>query len=425
MQIQRTDISATEIKMIISAKEADLVQIKDQVVARLSKGIKLPGFRSGKAPKALVEKNIDQSLLQGDFLDEAMTQLYAHATRKENIRPVTRPEVAIKKFVPFTDLEFEVKTSVIGKISLPDYKKISVKKGPVSVTAKDVTSVIDSLKTRMAEKKEVTRAAKTGDEAVIDFKGVDKDDKPIESADGKDYPLLLGSKAFIPGFEDNVIGLKHGSDKTFTLAFPKDYGASALAGQKVKFSVTVKSVNELTEPEVNDEFAAKVGPFKTVDELKTDIKKQLLAEKEREATSNHQNAVLKTVSDKSKIEIPAALIDQQVTYNLDEARRNVANRGQTFQEFLTAEGKTEVAFKKELEPQAHEQLKASLVLAEIAEVEKLSVSPEELDIRIQLLKGQYKDEAMQAELDKMENRKDIASRMLSEKVINFLITVSN
>lgn len=425
MQIQRNDTSATEVKMVISGNQADLAPIKESVVARLSQNVKLPGFRSGKAPKALVEKNIDQNLLQGDFLDEAMTQLYAKATRRENIRPVTRPEVTLKKFVPFTDLEFEVKTSIIGKISLPDYKKTAVKKESVSVAAKDINEVLDSLKTRMAEKKEVKRAAKSGDETVIDFKAVDADGKPVESAEGKDYPLLLGSKAFIPGFEDNLTGVKAGDEKTFSITFPKDYGASAMAGQKVEFTVNVKFVNELIEPAVDDAFAAKVGPFKTVNELKEDIKKQLTAEKERQAHENQQNAVLKAVSDKSKVEIPPALIEQQVNYNMEEIRRNAASRGQTFQELLATEGNTEEELKKSLEPQAHEQLKASLVLAEIAEVEKISITPEELDTHIEFLKGQYKDAAMQSELDKPENRKDIASRMLSEKVVNYLITVSS
>lgn len=422
MHITRTDLSNTKIKLSITATAEELAPIKDNVVARLGKNVKVQGFREGKAPLNILEKNIEPALLQGDFLDEAMTQLYAKATAEEKVRPVTRPEVDVKKFVPFTTLEFEVTTSIIGKIVLPDYTKISVEKNKVSVTNKDVTDVIASLQERLAEKVEVSRAARTGDEAVIDFKGTDADGKSIAGADGTDYPLSLGSNTFIPGFEDNVIGLKPGEEKTFTLTFPKDYGVSALASKDVTFAVTLKKVNELQKPEANDEFASKVGPFKTVAELKEDIKKQLTIEREREAENEYQNALVQEVSKKAKVEMPQELIEQQVSFNIDEVRRNLTYRGQTFQEFLKAEGKTEEEYKKEIEPQAIDQLTASLVLAEIADEQGFTVEKEELDIRLQLLKGQYGDEAMQAELDKPENQRDIASRMLTEKVVEFLTT---
>lgn len=420
MQIQRTDLSSTEVKLVITADKNDLAPIKDGVVARLGKNVKVQGFREGKAPQAILEKNIDPSLLQGDFLDQAMTQLYAKATAEEKIRPVTRPEVSVKKFVPFTELEYEVKTSVIGKIKLPDYTKITAKKDPVTVTAKDVSDVVESLRGRLSEKKKVERAVKDGDEAIIDFKGVDADKKPIEGAEGADYPLTIGSKAFIPGFEDNVIGVKPGQEKSFELTFPKDYGATDLAGKKVTFTITVKQVNELVKPPLDDELAAKIGPFKTTAELKDDIKRQVTLERERDATAKHQEATLKAVSDKSTVDIPQALVDQQVTYNIDEVRRNLTYRGQTYEEFLKAEGKTDEEYRKELEPQAREQIKSSLILGEIAEAENLSVQPEELNMHIQMLKGQYQDPAMQAELDKPENRQDIASRLLTEKVLKTL-----
>jgi trigger factor len=420
MHIQRTDLSSTEVKLVISAAKEDLAPIKDEVVARLGKSVKVQGFREGKAPQAVLEKNIDPSLLQGDFLDEAMTKLYAKATAQEKIRPVTRPEVSVKKFVPFTDLEFEVKTSMIGKIKLPDYKSIKIKKDPVTITAKDVDEVVESLRTRLSDKKSVDHAVKDGDEAVIDFKGADTDKKPIPGADGNDYPLMIGSKAFIPGFEENVIGMKPGEEKSFILTFPKDYGVVALANKKVTFTVTVKKVNELVKPALDDKLAEKIGPFKTLTELKEDIKRQVTAEREREATAKHQEATLKAVSNKSTVDIPQAIIDQQVIYNLDEVRRNLTYRGQTYEEFLKAEGKTEEQHRKELEPQAHEQIKSSLILGEIAEIENLSVQPEELDLHIQMLKGQYQDQAMQAELDKAENRQDIASRLLTEKVLQVL-----
>lgn len=421
MHVVKNDISSTKVSLTISAEETTLAPIKAEVVKRLSKDVKLPGFREGTAPPALVEKNIDQKTLQADFLDEAMTQLYAKAAMQEDVRPLTRPEVNIKKFVPFTSLEFEVITHVIGPVKLADYKNLKAPKDKVSVTDKDVNEVIDSLKVRMAEKKEVDRASKDGDEVWIDFRGTDPKGAAIKGADGKDYPLLLGSNTFIPGFEDNLAGLKPGDEKTFTLTFPKDYGVKALAGKKVTFAVNVKKVMEVVKPKIDDEFASKVGPFKTVKELEDDIKKQLSAEKEREATAKQQNELVKQLVEQSSVDLPETLIEQQVTYNLDELRRNLTYRGQTMQEFLESESMNEDEYKKKvIEPQAIQQLKTSLLLNEVAEKENIQISEAEVESRIQQLKTQYQDPAMQAELDKPDTRQDIASRMRSELAVNIL-----
>jgi trigger factor len=426
MHTELTKISDTEVKLVITAVAEDLLPSKNKVLVKLGKEVKLPGFRSGKAPISLIEKNVDQTVLQREFLDEAMTSLYARAAGREKIRPVSRPEVAVKKFVPFTQLDFEITTEVVGKLKLADYKKIRLAKPKPEVTAKDVDDVLNSLKLRVAEKSEVSRASKKTDEVWIDFKGVNEKGEPIKGADGKDYPLVIGSSTFIPGFEDNVAGLKAGDEKTFTLTFPKDYGVKAMAGKKVVFTVNIKKVQEVTEPELDDAFAGKVGPFKTLKDLKDDIKKQLGVEKQNEVNRNYANVLVEKITDKTTVAIPDTMIGQQVEHNLEEFKRNLTYRGQTLQEFLDSENTTEEKYRKEvLRPQAERQVKGSLVLAEIADIEKLNITPEELEIRIQVLKGQYKDPQMQAELDKPEARQDIASRMLTEKVLTKLEQYAN
>ncbi len=418
MQTSITKISETKVKLVIKATAEELLPAKNKVLAKLGKEVKLAGFRAGKAPLELLEKNIDQNRLQTEFLDEAMTALYTQAAEAEKIRPVAGPQVTVKKFVPFTTLEFEITTDVVGKIKLANYKSIKLAKTKPEVAAKDVNGVLDSLKLRLAEKTDVDRAAKADDEALIDFKGVDDKGAPINGADGKDYPLVLGSNKFIPGFEDNLIGLKAGDEKTFELTFPKDYGVKALANKKVKFSVNVKKIQEMSEPKLDDAFAAKVGPFKTLKDLKDDIKKQLLTEKQSEVNRDFANNLIEKIIDKSILSLPDSMIEHQAEHNFEELKRNLVYRGQTLQEFLQAEGTTEEKYKKDiLWPQAEKQVKGSLVLAEIAEAEVISVTPEELEIRLQILKGQYKDPQMQAELDKPESRQDIASRMLTEKVL--------
>lgn len=421
MHVQITKSPGTEIKVTVVANEADLTPFKQKTLAKLSLQVKLPGFRNGKAPLSLVEKQVDQQLLQTEFLDEALSGLYADAVDKEGVRPVTRPELSITKFEPYTALEFEVTTHIIEKIKLPDYKTTKVKKQPVAVTVKDVNDVLESLSKQIAERKDVERAAKDGDQVIIDFKGVDGDKKAIDGAEGKEYPLVLGSKNFIPGFEEELIGLKPGSTKEFPITFPKDYGAGGLANKEVTFTVTVHKVQEVAKAKLDDAFAAKAGPFKTLKELKDDIKKQLKQEKENEAERAYQTEVVNAIIDKTKLVVPEPLIEHQLEHMFEQFKRDLTYRGQTLEEFLKVEKTTEEKYKTEvLKLQAERQIKTSLILAEIAEVEQLKVTPEELQIRIQLLKGQYSDPAMQAELDKPENQQDIASRMLTEKVIEKL-----
>ena len=425
MQVQKTEISKTEITLTITASPEELAPIKQEILKKLSRNVKVAGFREGKAPLEVAEKNIEPTALQTEFLDEAMTQLYAKATETENLRPVTQPKVNVKKFVPFTILEFEVTTSILGPVKVGKYKGLKSSSAKTDIKEENVKNVLANLQVRMATKIPVERPAKQTDEVVIDFKGKDAKDKPINGGDGKDYPLILGSNSFIPGFEENVIGMKVGGEKSFTITFPKDYGVKALASKKVTFTVNVKAVNELSRPEITNEFAGTVGPFKTVKELEDDIKTQLSTEAQQDDLRIKQNELVDQFVKDSEVELPSALIDQQLNFELEDLRRNLTYRGQTYQEFLDFEGTNEEAHKKDvLLPRATQQVKTAILLSEVAEAENIVVTPEELEIQMQVLKGQYTDPAMQAELEKPEARRDIASRILSQKVVNFIVEQS-
>jgi trigger factor len=388
MHIQREQKKPTQTHLTITAAAEDLLPIKNHVLGHFKKSAKVPGFRPGKAPLSLIEKNIDQKALSDEFLEHAVNDLYRKALEQEKIRPIAAPEVQLKKFVPFTTLEFEADVETVGEIKLADYKTLKLAKTPVTVSAKDVNEVMTNLQKRLAERSEVKRAAKEGDEVIIDFAGSDEEGKPISGADGKDYPLNLGSKSFIPGFEDNILDMKAGEEK---------------------------------EPKLDDELAKKAGPFKTVAELKADIKTQLKAEREREAQNQYENKLIQQIVEKSTVQIPEVLIEEQAQRLEDEEKRNLVYRGQTWQEHLDAEGVTEEEHRKRHKPDAELRVKAGLILSEIADREQLSVEPEELEIRLQMLKGQYKDPSMQTELDKPENQQEIAAQLLTEKTIAKLV----
>jgi len=421
MQSTIKHISDTKASLTVALDTAEITPIKDRVVRQMGAKLKLAGFRAGKAPQQLLEKSLDQTSLQSEFLETAINYYYAKAITKAGLRPINNPEVSLKKFVAFTTLEFEATVEVVGKITLPDYKKIRQTKPVVKVTDADVKEVLGSLQKRAAVKNDVERKAKTGDQVWIDFTGVNGKGEPVKGADGKDYPLAIGSNTFIPGFEDNMIGLSAGDKKTFTLTFPKDYGTAALAGKDVVFTATVNKVQEVLEPVIDDAFAATVGPFKTAAELKENITSQLKIERQAEADRAFESDLLRQVAAKAKLSVPESIVNDQIERLVREQRQNITYRGQTWVEFLEVEGKTEETYREDiLKPIAHERALASLVLSEIAEVEKLQVTPEELEAQMQALKSQYQDKAMQDELDKPENRRDIAGRMLAEKTVHLL-----
>lgn len=422
MQITTKQLTPTKVEITVVADQDMITRVKDAVLTEMAKDVQVTGFRKGHAPAAMVEKAVDPSQLQSRFLDEAISELYASAVIEKQLRPVSQPQVEISKYVPFTQLEAKVEVEVIGAIKLADYKKFKMQPKAVKVEDKEVEAVIDDLLKRDAPKVAVDRAATDGDEAVIDFVGTDaKTGDAIPGADGTSYPLLLGSNTFIPGFEPEIVGLKTGDKKTFTITFPADYGSKDLQNRKVQFAIAVTKVSEVQAPKLDDAFAATVGPFKTVAELRIDIRKQLQTEKEFQAQRELENDLLTELAKKSKAEIPTVLVEEEIDRMEAEEKRNIVYRGQTWQEHLTAEGKTEEEHREGQREQAELRVRTGVVLGEVAQAEGITVEEDELTARIAELKGQYPDAQMQGELDKPENRRDIASRILTEKTITKLV----
>lgn len=423
MQISTKQLTPTKIEITVAADDSLLTRVKDAVLKDMAKDVQVAGFRKGHAPAHVVEKAVDQSQLQSRFLEGAVSEMYAHAIVEKQLRPVGQPNVSITKYVPFTALEAKMEVDVVGEVKLPDYKKFKHSVKTTKVDDKEVERVIDDLLARDATKKTVEKAAADGDEVVIDFKGLDaKTKEAIAGAEGQGYPLIIGSNTFIPGFEPELIGLKTSDEKTFDVTFPKDYGSKELQNKKVTFTVKVNEVKEIELPKLDETFAAKVGPFKTVAELRSDIRKQIQAEKDFQAERQLENDVLMELAEKAKTAIPEALAEDETEHMIAEEKRNVLYRGQTWQEYLASLGETEDEHRKSLSEQALLRVKTGVVLGEVAQAEKITVEDDELEARVAQLKAQYaSDKQMMEELDKPENMRDIASRILTEKTIAKLV----
>lgn len=410
----------------VTLDAADLAEVKGKTLKRLSKNVKVAGFRPGKTPAGVAEKNINPQVLESEIVEDAVNQHMVAILDSANIMPLDRPKVDVKKVVPGEQLEFVAELEVIPEIKLGDYKKLKAKKEEIKVTDKDVTEVIDRLRTAGSEKKDVERAAKDGDEIVMDFAGTDKDGKEVEGATGKDYALKLGSKTFIPGFEEGLIGKKAGDKFDLELTFPKDYHHKPLAGAKVKFAIEVKAVKEIVLPELTDEFAAKTGAFKTVDELKADIKKELQQQKDQEASDKLKDSLIEQLIKASTVPTPEILVKDQMQALERDFSQNLMYRGLTLDQYLENQGLSHDDWEsKELREQAQRRVQVGLALSELSKIEKIEVSQDELEARLsQLLEGYGKNPEIAKQLDTPESRRDIANRVITEKTVDRLVELN-
>ena len=344
----------------------------------------------------------------------------------EKLQALDRPAVEVKKFVPGQELEFTAEVEIVPPVKLGNYKKLKAKKEAVTVEAKEVNEIIERMQQNFTEKVEVKRAAKDGDEAVIDFTGK-KDGVAFDGGAAKDYGLKLGAGQFIPGFEEGVIGHKAGDEFDLDLEFPKDYHAKDLAGAKVVFTVKLHKVNELKLPELNDEFAAKCGPFTDMKELKADIKREITAQKEREAGEKLKDALVGELADTSKVALPEILVEDQIRSIEQDLMQNLMYQGLNMESYLSMQkfADKEDWVKKEARPTAEKRVKAGLVLAELSKELKIDVSHEELSAQIDIFKQQYgKDAKMAAQFDNPEVHRNIANRMITDKTVDALVELN-
>ncbi len=425
MKHTRKNNSDTQVALTVELDGSDLAHVKQKTLKRLAKKIKVAGFRQGKVPTSVAEKNIDSYLLGMELTEDAVNQFALEVLEIEKLQPLERPKVEVTKYVPNQQLEFSATVEVLPKITLGDYKKLNAKKAAVKVTAAEIGEVIERMRQGMAEKKAVKRGAQSGDEVTIDFHGT-QDGKDVAGASGKDYPLVLGTSTFIPGFEEGLAGKKNGDVFDLPLLFPKDYHHQPLAGAKVNFAVTVKQVKEVVLPELDDTFAAKCGPFKTVNELKADVKRELTEQKKREALDTLKDVLLEQLVKESKVPTPEVLIADQITSLERDFTQNLLYRGITLEQYLTDQKSTkEEWLAKALRPQAIRRVQVGLALAELSKLENIEVSMEELETRLSQLLQQYgNDASMRSQLDTPETRRDLANRLVTEKTVDRLLTLN-
>lgn len=422
MNITTKETTDTSTTLLITADESDMKEAKTKAVKQLGKSIKPKGFREGKAPAKLVESSIDPNELSSAVLNEVVPNLAGRALDEQKILTAIRPEVTVTKFVPFTELEIEVIAEYVANVKLMDYKKeLSHPKPQVDVTDEEVDAVVKRIQFDMSERNEVDRKSKQDDQVWIDFEGIDKDGNAVEGASGEDYPLALGSNTFIPGFEEQLVDLAAGDEKSFDITFPKDYQSAKLAGQEVMFKCTVKKVMEVTIPEITDELAKQIGPYKDAAALMADIRAKVTEDKAHKAELELESVIVGEIADGSEMDIPERMINEQLERMLEDHKSNLKYRGTTYEEWIVAEGTTPEKHAESLKAEATKRVRGGVVLSEIARAEGIEMSEDDIDQAMEQHKQQYaSDPQMMMELSKPEARRDIAARMLTGQALDII-----
>ena len=383
--VEKLEKSRVALEIEVGAEEFEAAVQKAYL--KIRNKVSVPGFRPGKAPRKMVEKLYGADVFYADAVDEAFPEAYEQAIESEKLDTIGYPEVELVGDVTKEGFTFKAIVAVYPEVKLGKYKGVSVPKEEVKVTADDVKQRLNEMAERNARLVSIERKAEEGDTAVIDFEGF-LDDAPFDGGKGENYELELGSGSFVPGFEDQVIGMKAGEEKDIDITFPEDYQKD-LAGKAVVFKVKCNEVKAKELPEIDDEFAKDVSEFDTLEELKDDIRKQIESDREQAVKVAYENALIEKVADTIECEIPEALIEAQCKRFLEEFKSRIMAQGIPYDQYVKMAGMDEKKFMEDGREPAIRQVKMDLAIAQIIEQEKLAATDEEIEEEYKKLSGYY------------------------------------
>ncbi|MGN7359895.1 trigger factor [Paenibacillus sp. SAF-054] len=374
--------------------EADRVSdALDKAFNKVVKKASVPGFRKGKVPRPIFEARYGVEALYQDAIDILLPEVYTEAVDETDIFPVDRPEVEIDQFAKGQAFKFKAKVTVKPEVKLGDYKGVEVAAEKVEVSEEEVNEELNRLQERHAELAVIDEgAAQDGDIAVIDFDGY-VDGTPFEGGKAERYSLELGSGTFIPGFEEQVVGLATGDFKDVEVTFPETYHAEELANKQAVFKVKVHEIKRKQLPELDDEFAKDVSEFETLAEYKEDLKKELLARKEQEAKGKKESAVVDKVSENAEVEIPQAMIDSEIQNMMRDFDNRLRGQGMNLEMFLSFSGQTTADLQEQMKDDAEKRVRNNLVLEQIAKEENIEVTEEDINKELETMAEAYKRSA--------------------------------
>lgn len=413
-------LSSNQVKLTVTIPAEDFDKGMNSAYLKLRKQLTVPGFRKGKAPRKVIENFYGQ----GVFLEEAFNTIvpgaYDNAISELELNPVDQPEIDIDNIGPGEDCVFTATVYVRPEVTLGQYKGIEVPKAEYSVTDEEVEEEIKAAQERVARWEDVEREAKEQDRVTIDYLGT-VDGVPFEGGESTNFPLVLGSGTFIPGFEEQLIGMKKLEEADVKVTFPEDYRAEDLAGKDASFHVLVHEIKEKQIPEINDDFASEVSEFDTLKEYKADLRAKLEEQAKNRAENERMDLIIDKVIENAEADVPEAMVDRQVHAMIDDMEMRMNYQGLRMEDFLRLTGQTHDDLHTQYEPQAKKRVMMELVLDEIRKVEKFEASDAEVEEQIKTYAEQTQSEFEEIKKTLTDTDLDYFKDMvLNQKVIDFL-----
>lgn len=387
VKVEKKENSVVEIEFTMDKEQfnAEL----DKAFKQNAKKFKVPGFRNGMVPRAVVEKTYGEGVLYEFVIENTVDEAYRTAVVENELEIVSRPELDIKQIGKDKDFVFVVTVCVKPEAKVADYKGIEVKKVSTRVTKKEVEEELERIREKNARIVTVEdRDLKDGDISVIDFEGF-VDGVAFDGGKGENFELTIGSGQFIPGFEDQMVGMKIGEERDVNVKFPEEYHAENLAGKDATFKVKLHEIKEKVLPELDDEFAKDVSEFDTLEEYRKDLNKKVKERKENQAKATKEQEAIEKFIEKVEVVIPDGMIDEEVEKMVEEMNANLSYQGLNIDQYLQYMGITLEDYKKEMRAQAEKRIKLNLGLEAVAKEEKVEISDEEIDAKIKELSAQY------------------------------------
>lgn len=426
-EIKKLPDSQVEIKVTVSWDEWE--KYIDQAAMDYSKEIKIEGFRAGKAPRNMVEQKVGKAALLEAAAQQVVRGTYPKVVAENKLDVIGAPKAEILKLAEGNDFEYKAVSAVVPELTLKPWKgaieKINKEYAnkKADVTKDEVEKELDDIAKSRVQHLKVERAAQDGDNVILDFE-VKRDGVPIENGSSKNHPLILGRGVFIPGFEEQVVGMKAGEVKDFELIFPKDYHAKHLAGNPAQFTVTVNEVQERKSPDVTDEFARSLGDkFKNLEDMRKSVAEGMEEEKKQQLKEKRRSEFIEALIGLAQVDLPEVLIHEELHKMIGEFEMQLQNMGggMTFDQYLKQIGKTIDEMEKEWEPQAIKRIKAALVLEQIVKEKEIEIPNEEIEAEMNKTLAQYKkikDVEKNVDLQKLYNY--IRGMMQNEKALEML-----
>jgi len=381
------------------------------------KNIQLPGFRRGKAPRKMIEAMYGAHVFYEDGLEEIFPEVYEEAVVKQDVKAIGRPSLADLQISEDNIVTITITTEVYPEVTLGDYKGIEAPKADTTISDEQVQAELDQMAQNVASTETVERAAEMGDTANIDFEGFDNG-VPFDGGKGENFDLKLGSGQFVPGFEEQIVGMTAGEEKDIDITFPENYHAE-LAGKAVVFHVKLNKVTVTVTPEQDDEFAKDVSEFDTLDELKADIRAKAQENAEKQAQSAFENACVEKAAENATVDMPKALIEAELDSQMERFAYQLQMSGYSVEQYAKMMGGDLNTMRNAFRPQAEKQAKINVTLAKIVEVENITVSEEDIAAEYEALAKQY-----ELELEKVKSMvpaAEVEENLKSRKAVKVIV----